>query len=59
MDQRLQSVCLKVNWMYHDGFSVKEKVYTVEPLYIADTIGELCVGRYRGLAIGEGFISSI
>ena len=23
--------------------------------YIADTIGELCVGRYRGLAVAEGF----
>ena len=23
--------------------------------YIADTIGELRVGRYRGLAISEGF----
>ena len=28
---------------------------TVEPLYIADTIGELHVGRYRGPAIAEGF----
>ena len=27
--------------------------------YIADTIGELCVGRYRGLAVSErGFNST-
>ena len=29
-------------------------LYTVDP-YIADTIGELHVGRYRGLAVAEGF----
>ena len=27
--------------------------------YIADTIGELHVGRYRGPAVAEGFISTI
>ena len=30
-------------------------LYSGTPVYIADTIGELHVGHYRGLAVAEGF----